>query len=605
MMNDLKLTDVVALNLQNFGIKNAFGVQGGAVVHIFDSLERLTDINVCYNHHEQASSLAAVSNSKIKNNIGVCIVTTGPATTNALTGLLSAWQDSIPVLFISGQTRKEQTSYGKNVRQRGSQECNILDVVKPWTKAQYFIDSDSDIDTVMKEALSIASQPRRGPVWIDIPVNLQWSKYEFKESLNEDNSKRVLVHNREVDPVINSLVAKLKSSQKPLFVLGRQAYSDKILNQFLGFLNANSIPVVTTWGSAGLVGSKANHIGIIGVSGQQAANFAIRASDLVIFVGCHFSATQAGNNYTKISQSQKFFYVNIDDAELSDLFVKNNHSKILSNTSYFLEKVCSFSEIKNEFFNKWKNFLSEVSDDLSPNNCVDKLDITGYSNPHKFIFELYSHLNSDDLVVVDGGGCALYAGFQCLPKKANFKVICSTAISAMGTGLPELVGVSTIGAHKRYFCIIGDGSLMFNLQELQTLKTNSPPCIIIVINNNGYLAIRHTQSQFLGSRYYGTSPFNNGLQIPEISDIAKTFNYEYLRLDETSDFNSILKQGLGHDQHTIIEIFASPSHSNLFSASFTDNKDGTFSPNDIHQMIPFDNYDYVSKALKHRVNLEK
>ena len=605
MNNDLKLTDVIALNLQNFGIKNAFGVQGGAVVHIFDSLERLTDIKVCYNHHEQASSLAAVSNSKIKNNIGVCIVTTGPATTNALTGLLSAWQDSIPVLFISGQTRKEQTSYGKNVRQRGSQECNILDVIKPWTKAQYFIDSDSDIDSIMKEALLIASQPRRGPVWIDIPVNLQWSKYELKENWIQNNSERVIVNNEEIDQLISSFIEKLNSSQKPLFVLGRQVCSDKILDQFLSFINVNSIPVVTTWGSAGLVGTKANHIGIIGVSGQQAANFAVRASDLVVFVGCHFSATQAGNNYTKISQSQKFFYVNIDDAELNELFVKNNHSKILSNASYFLEKISSFNKIKNKFFTKWTNLLSEVSDDLSPYNCVDKLDIAGYSNPHRFIFELYSRLNSDDLVVVDGGGCALYAGFQCLPKKANFKVICSTAISAMGTGLPELVGVSTRGVHKRYFCIIGDGSLMFNLQELQTLKTNSPPCLIIVINNNGYLAIRHTQSQFLEKRYYGTSPFNDGLQIPEISDIAKTFNFEYLKLDNSSDFNAILKKGLEHNNHTIIEIFASPSHSNLFSASFTDNNDGTFSPNDIHQMIPFDNYDYDTISLKHKVNINK
>ncbi len=171
----IKLTDVIANSLSDNNVNTVFGVQGGAVVHIFDSIHQVTDINVCYNHHEQASALAAVANSKVNNTLGVCVVTTGPATTNSLTGLLSAWQDSIPILFISGQTRKEQTSYGKKVRQRGSQECNIIDVVKPWTKAQYLITEESDIQQIMKESIDICMEPRRGPVWIDVPVNLQWS----------------------------------------------------------------------------------------------------------------------------------------------------------------------------------------------------------------------------------------------------------------------------------------------------------------------------------------------------------------------------------------------------------------------------------------------
>ena len=176
MSKKKKLTDVIALNLWEYGIKNVFGVQGGGVVHIFDSIHQLTDIKISYNHHEQASALAAISNAKISNNVGICVVTTGPASANAITGLLSAWQDSIPIIFLSGQTRKEQTSYGMKVRQRGSQECNILDVVSPWTKAQYLIDDESDIDSIIKEAIKVSQEPRKGPVWIDIPVNLQWKE---------------------------------------------------------------------------------------------------------------------------------------------------------------------------------------------------------------------------------------------------------------------------------------------------------------------------------------------------------------------------------------------------------------------------------------------
>lgn len=604
MKNKKKLTDVIALNLKNKFVKNVFGVQGGAVVHIFDSIHQLTDINICYNHHEQASALAAVSNAKISKNVGVCIVTTGPATTNALTGLLSAWQDSIPVIFISGQTRKEQTSYGKNVRQRGSQECNILDVVKPWTKAQYLIEANSDIDTLIKEAFVIAQEPRQGPVWIDVPVNIQWSKTEFDDQpIKKPENKKFSV-NSFYDGEIKSLIKKINKSKKPIFVIGRQNCADSVLDGFFRFAKKNNLPIVTTWGSAGLVGKKAQNVGIVGVSGQQAANFAIRSSDLVIFVGCHFSATQAGNNYTNISKSQEFVHINIDKEELKDLFVKKKHTKLLLDSNYFFQKIIEFNLSRSLGHLNWPNFLEELSEELSPKKCVSKLNIENYANPHKFINDLYSNLKKDDIVVIDGGGCALYAGFQCLQKNAEFRLICSTAISAMGTGLPELVGVATINNHKRYVCIIGDGSLMFNLQELQTLSTNCPPCLIIVINNSGYLAIRHTQGQFLGGRFYGTSEFNNGLEIPQVSCIAKTFNFEYLRLENDLLIPEILNKVLKLKKHTILEIVASPSHGNLFTASFTDNKDGTFSPNDIHRMIPFENYDYKQLASKYNLNLE-
>ena len=599
-----KLTDVIALNLRDNGIKNIFGVQGGAVVHIFDSIHQLTDINICYNHHEQASALAAISNAKISNNVGVCVVTTGPATTNALTGLLSAWQDSTPVIFISGQTRKEQTSYGKKVRQRGSQECNILDVVSPWTKAQFLINDKSDIDLIIKEAIKISQKPRKGPVWIDIPVNLQWSKVELNVLENkklEANKPENLFINRAIDKAYE----KINNAQKPIFVLGRQTCRDEILEKFFCFAKENNLPIVTTWGSAGLVGNKAPNIGIIGVSGQQASNFAIRASDLVVFVGCHFSVTQAGNNYTNISKSQEFIYVNIDEEELNDLFVKNKNIKIITDSSIFIERIINSKKSVIRRSSNWVDFLQELSHDLSPKKCVEELSCENYANPHKFIYELYSRLNKHDIVVVDGGGCALYSGFQCIPNNSEFRVICSTAISAMGTGLPELVGVSTTKSYKRHFCIIGDGSLMFNLQELQTLSTNAPPCLIIVINNNGYLAIRHTQGQFLGSRFIGTSPLNNSLEIPMISKISEAFNFEYLKIDNDKNLEEILKKSLEIKKHTILEIISSPAHNNLFTASFTENKDGTFTPNDIHRMIPFENYDYKNLAQKYNLNLEK
>lgn len=608
MKEKKKLSDIVALILQKNKIKNVFGVQGGAVVHLFDSIHRNTNIKVCYNHHEQASALAAVSNSKLYSLPSACIVTTGPAATNALTGLLAAWQDSCPVIFISGQTRKEQTSYGLQVRQRGSQECNILDVVSPWTKNQILLDENSNFEEELQGAINCSLSERMGPVWIDIPVNLQW--LEIENNINNVKSLPTIVNNKSIKKnKIISIFSNLKDSSKPLVILGRNNYPEEILNRFYSSLSDKNIPIATTWGSAGSINSSANNVGIIGMSGQQSANLMLRISDLVIIIGCHLSATQTGNNYNPISKSQKLIYINIDKNELNNLLIKNNSEHIVSDGKDFIN---SFLKYQNDYISSfssknWNDFCYEVKSDLSPIKCAEKLSIDSYVNPHLFISYVYSNLSENDCVVIDGGGCALYAGFQCIPYDKKFKVICSTSISAMGTGLPELIGASINNNMGKYFCIIGDGSLMFNLQELQTIKTNCPECCIIVLNNNGYLAIRHTQEQFLDSRFYGTSPIDNGVNIPSIKKIANAFEYDYLRVNKVSDYESEIKNLLKNldQKHIIIELIISPEHKNLFTASFKKNNDNTFSPNDIHLMQPFENYEYRQKSNNYSININE
>lgn len=605
MTHKFKLSDLVATILKENNVEAVFGVQGGAVVHLFDSIHRKTNIKVCYNHHEQGSSLAAVAHAKALERLGVCIVTTGPATTNALTGLLAAWQDSIPVLFISGQTRKEQTSYGLGVRQRGSQECNILEVVKPWTKERILVDENTDLGNELQRAIDIAFSGRKGPVWVDIPVNLQWSKLDYKKNIVlEKNKEKVSKYVNEIAKIQKDLL----ESNKPLIVFGRNNLERQQRKNLFQFASDFNIPIATTWGSATIVNNQANNVGIIGVSGHQSANLAIRAADYVLFIGCHFSSTQAGNNYKKISNSQRFVYINIDKSEMEHLFIKNKSEYYICDSRIFVNELLSLpitKNPKNSCFN-WNNFINNISDDLSPVQSVSILKDKLFVSPHQFICDVYKKLESNDYVVIDGGGTALYAGFQCIPRDATFKAICSTSISAMGTGLPELVGASFDPHGNRFYCIIGDGSLMFNVQELQTIKTNCSPTMIIVINNNGYLAIRHTQSQFLESRFYGTSD-TQGLEIPSIKEIAKTFGFNYIYLDKQTNYHEILEKSLNYQKggHTILEIFANDNHKNLFTASFTKNADDTFTPNDIHLMQPFDNYDYKTIAKKNNVDLNK
>jgi acetolactate synthase-1/2/3 large subunit len=594
----MKLSHYIANALQYLGVTHAFGVQGGAVVHLFDSLHSESNITVCYTHHEQSAALAAVSNAKFTGRLGVCVTTTGPAATNALTGLLAAWQDSTPVLFISGQTRLSQTSYGLNVRQRGSQECNILDVVRPWTKYSSILENPSDITQILNEAYTKAMEGRPGPVWIDLPVDLQWSNVSVDTGLSTASVMKPRISN--VDHLFAALQL-IASAKRPLIVMGRLPYREDALNKFLSTIQKINIPIASTWGSATIAKGSVTSAGIIGVSGQPAANYSIRASDCLVFIGCHFSITQSGSNYASMADGQSRIFVNIDQEELAhapahlDSFLVNiDANKFLE---FFVDNI-SHCDLSSNVLNrqKWIQYIEYIVDALSPQRASLIANSDDRLSPHLFLCALYAKLKESDLVVIDGGGCALYAGFQCIPSHAMFKVICSTSISAMGTGLPELCGAGiTNTADSVNICVIGDGSLMFNIQELQTVKTNLNSSIIIVINNSGYLAIRHTQKEFLDGRFYGTSGSGFGVEIPSIRSIANAFALEYILVDSNDQIDVIINELLSpisRQRHLLVELIVSPNHSNLFTASFIKNSENSYTQQDLHLMEPFANFEY-------------
>ena len=589
-MKKIKATDLLAEELEEEGIEKIFGVQGGAVVHIFDSIHEKTNIDVVYTHHEQSAGLAANAYSKRNNGIGVCVVTTGPATTNAMTGLLAAWQDSTAVIYISGQTRKEQTSYGKGLRQVGSQECNILDVVKPWCKYTKLVDDVKQIEETIREAIIVSKEGRPGPVWIDIPVNIQWQEVERSET-----KFTKVKESKDMSNEMRELMESIEKAERPVVVLGRARYDTDILDKFLKLLKEKNIPIVTTWGSAGFVKDRCTSAGLLGVSGQPSANWAVRDSDVVLFLANHFSITQRGGDYKALNKNQKRYHINTDIDEINNVCSLLNGGKgIVYEVNMFMKSwIEEFGrrKIERSRWLTWRERVSKVTEDLSPKKAY-KLRKFDEINPFEFIIKLYSKMDSNDLVVIDGGGCALYAGFQCIPAECSFDVICSSSISAMGTGLPETIG-SADENDKNKICIIGDGSLMFNIQELQTIKTNLKSCSIIVLNNKGYQAIRLTQKGFLESRYYGTSEGKGGVEIPKIEKIAGTFGYEYIRVGKEQQLEEQLEKIISNrDKHQLVELIVDQDHENLYSAFFLENKDGTRSQQQLHIMEPFEDYIY-------------
>jgi len=582
----MKATDYLARFLLANGVDRVFGLQGGGVVHLFDSVERLDGIHVTYCHHEQAASLAAVAYAKRREGLGCAIVTTGPACTNALTGLLAAWQDSTPVIFISGQTRIEHTSYGKRVRQVGSQEFAILDIVKPITKYARMVEAPQQLPDILNEAATVALSGRQGPVWIDFPVNLQWADVHVSPEIPKAQAGIKRISKLEA-VYINALSRELVSATRPLLVVGNGIRSAGCAEDFVALVEQYKLPFVSSWTAGDLLPSDHPlNAGILGVAGRRGANKAVFSADLLLCLGCHLGLTQTSTLTGTYAPNARKVIIDIDEDQLKNLTVSFDLC-IHANLADF------FSQLSEICFNVQSSaWLSSIID-FQRMNSVDATLTEPSSrgdsetvNSNYFNSELTRRIPSSADIVVDGGGTALYTGFQSSSIKAGQRLICSSSISAMGTGLPEAIGVSQAKGNGEVYCLIGDGSLMLNIQELQTIRHHSLPVKIIVYNNNGYLAIKHTQESFLEKRYFGTDT-NNGLSFPEIEKIASCFGIPYTKSVGTHMISEVIDRVVTHKGPILLEVITPGMQSMLFQQGYSKNVDGTFSPADLSEMKPF------------------
>ena len=568
----VKLTDALANILKANGIAHVFGLQGGAVVHIFDSLEN-QGVSVTYMHHEESAALAAVAYSKVTENMGCAVVTTGPGSTNAITGLLAAWQDSIPCIFISGQVRSEHTSYGRKVRQTGTQEVNICDIVRPICKYCSFIKTKEDFIPEFIRAIEIAKTGRPGPVWLDLPLDHQWSEIEFNKATIPD-WKKPIAEIKDFSVFQDSLEL-LNKAKRPLLILGngvRLAGRSKHLDDFI---EQHNLPFVTTWTASDLFATdNPLNLGIIGMSGQRGANRAVFSADLLLCLGTHLSIPHTTTLFDSYAPQAKKIIVNIDADQLDNLNVKFD-IKINEDVNAYLEwmnrqKINRFSWPDIEEFKNQNWYLPEKTQ--LPNSNVYVRSLTGQAP-------------DGTCLIVDGGGTALYSGFQSSIMKKSGRIICSSAISSMGTGLAETVGVSKCSDFSKFLCIIGDGSFLMNVQDLQTIRQNNIDVVISVISNNGYLAIRHTQKQFLNGRFFGTHPQWN-LAMPSIEKIAYAFDIPYVRLDSAEALDDVTKNLLVTKGPVICEVVVDESQEVLFRQAYKANEDGTFTPQPLSEMLP-------------------
>lgn len=547
---ELKATDYIAQKLLQKGCDTSYAVTGGAAVHILDSFEREGG-NLIFFHHEQSASLAVGAHFKSCGQPACCIVTSGPGVTNAITGLVACWLDSIPSIFISGQSRLSSLiGDRKGVRQRGNQEVETKKLVEYHCKKFFQPTCPEELISIIDEAFEYCLEGRPGPVWIDFPLDLQWVNLNI---LN--NHSKNIIQNQEKTyegsrTNFEEILIDLENSKKPIILLGTGiaiSRSQNILNQCLEKLD---IPILTTWGAIGIIDEMSNrYIGRPGPLGNRSANKILLESDLIIAFGTHLRSQIIGSTGIDDLCEKKIYTIHVDENEDNYIQLKNKKF-INSDLKPFL---IQFNEILklNSVISKsdWNKYCEKVKT-LDAKKSILK-QLKGTVDPYKLFEYVTENFYNRCHYVVDGGGTVTQMGMQSIRAAKNQHVILSNGLTLMGSGLPE--AVATYQASKKpVILFIGEGSLQFNIQELATIKHHSMKILIIVIDNGGYLSIQNTQKQFLDGRTLGTAK-ESGLSFPCVEYIAKSYGLKFKSISSEKDFY-MLEEAFNLGDPTLINV---------------------------------------------------
>ena len=557
-----RLADYVADFLSAHGVTDVFSVVGGGAMHLNDALGHHEGLHVTYNHHEQACAIAAEAYARLENRIAAVCVTTGPGGTNALTGVVGGWLDSIPMFIISGQVRYDTTaryalSYTETpLRAMGDQEYDIVKSVTPMTKYATMIEDPKQIRCALEKAWHLATTGRPGPVWIDIPVNYQGGYIETEELVGYDPSEDdALLPSPVGDETIQLVLEKIKQAKRPVFHAGYGIRLSGSYEKFRSVAEKLNIPIVTYWNAVDLIeDDNPLYCGRAGNMGDRPGNWAIQNADLILAIGTRISIRQVGYNWKTWARAAEVIMVDIDKAELKKPTL-HVEIPIWADAKDFLSKMdTAISEAPVSTENEWLSTCQRWKKEY-PVVRKDQWEENGSTaNVYAFVRYLSSRLPENSLTAVSNGACCV-VGNQAYVIQKGSRMANNSAIASMGYGLPAAIGTCIGGKRRTTICLEGDGSIMMNLQELQTILTNKLPIKIFLINNNGYHSIRITQTNLFHKNFTGIGPESQDLSFPDFSKIAVAFGYPYFSAHSNAEMKEVVDTVLAMDGPVFCEIF--------------------------------------------------
>jgi len=546
----MKVSDLVINFLESKNISHVFTVSGGGCIHLIDSLGKSDKLKYICTHHEQAAAMAAEGYSRLKEDVGAAIVTTGPGGTNALTGVLGCWLDSVPTIFISGQVSLSQMATNTGCRQVGDQEHDIISTVKSMTKYAVLITNKNDILYELEKAYTLAVSGRPGPVWIDIPLDIQGSTIDRK-NLKIYKSKKF---NQKINQTeITKFLNLISSSKKPLFVVGNGIRLSKSYELFNNILKKTNIPALTGVHSGidCIDNTYKYYCGRIGILGQITSNKIVQECDLLIVFGSRLNVKMTGYNIDGFAPNAKKIFVDIDENEVFkhkfnvDLFIHTDLKQFLLEIIDKIPKLC---------ISDWQQYITKLRSEqiyFYPKHE----NIKTYASAYYFTHKLKQYC--DNLPIVTSDGSAHVVTLQTFNLKSNQRLFTNVGCASMGYGLPAAIGATFANNYKSVICIEGDGSLQMNIQELQTIKHHNLPIKLFVINNDGYLSIKITQDSFFNGKEVASGR-DSGVSFPNLEKICIAYGLTYESIKTNQDYDIILPKVFKTSGPVVCELFTYP-----------------------------------------------
>ena len=531
-------------------IKHTFLLPGGGNMYLVDGVGKNKNIEVVPCLHEQAVAIAAESYSRITENIGVGIITTGPGSTNAITGVAGAWIDSIPLVIISGQVKRNDMMKNNLIRQNGVQEVNIIKMIKHITKFSETIKKKEDIRIILEKAFYLAKNGRPGPVWIDVPLDIQGApitRSKLVGWVKKNNSKVSLQQQK-----INKVVKLISESKRPIILAGHGIRLSGNIDLFKSVVNKLGIPIVTTWNAMDLIpyNNKLN-VGRPGVVALRAPNFAVQNSDLLISIGSRLDNIITAFDPRNFAREAKKIIVDVDKNEIQKLDM-DIEITINSDAKFFLKKLLNTVNNKKFNFKDWQYRCLKWKKKYTVND--GKIFKKNKKINHYQLIESLSKILPKDIIISTGSsGLGIEVFYSVFKNKVGQRIFLTSGLGAMGYGLPSAIGSSFANNKKPMVLIEGDGSFQLNIQEMAVISQFKLPICIIIMNNQGYASIRNTQRNYFNSRFVGTGS-EGDLNLPNLKKISKVYNISYFKISKFDQMDLIFKKVLKKKWPAIIDV---------------------------------------------------
>jgi acetolactate synthase I/II/III large subunit len=580
-----RVADYIADFIEKIGVKNVFLLPGGGAMHLVDAVEKNSYIEVVACLHEQAAAISAEAYSRISENIGVAMVTTGPGATNAITAVAGAWIESVPLMIISGQCKRSDMLRDSPLRQKGVQEVDIVKMIKSITKYSKIVENPHEIQAIMEKAYHIARDGRAGPVWIDVPLDVQGSPIEleklplWKEEVSYENDLNAISIN-----IVKEVKGLLNSAKRPLILAGHGIRLANSAIAFKDWVEELGVPVVSTWNALDLLPyNHSLYVGRPGVVALRGPNFAVQNCDLLISIGCRLDNIITAYDSKGFARDAKKVVVDVDSNEIEKLEM-DIEIAVNADAGVFINAIKEIKMTPSADLEKWRSMCNDWKLRYAINDGKP-FPLRGIISHYHLMDVLSETIPENMLISTGSSGLAVEAFYTAFRNKSGQRVFLTSGLGAMGYGLPSAIGACFANDKKPMISIESDGSLQLNIQELSTVRAFNLPIVLVIMNNDGYASIRNTQRNYFQERYVGTGP-ESGLVLPDLENIALTYDIQFQKINDASELDENLKKHMQSKVPVIIDVRLIKNEVLLPKVSALLQEDGSITSMPLEDMTP-------------------